>query len=180
MEVQLYANCAGHRAAAAIMLLAALAACGSGGDGTSSPPPGSVRITVVTTGPGSIPSGYVISVDEGRTVPIAANGSVTVADLAPGLHAIRLTNIALQCTSDWYAAQSVAVAADSVSGVAYTLVCGVPLRDRIIFLAGVAPYSMHTDGTAVTPIGAGLAAYRLFMSPGVHAFFSRPRRIISL
>jgi hypothetical protein len=58
---------------------------------------GALTVVVLTGGPLPDPDGYTIRVDGGEPVPVEVNGSLVVAEPAPGEHSIELAGLALNC-----------------------------------------------------------------------------------
>ena len=62
------------------------------------PATGDLTVTTTTTGSSLDPDGYIVTVDNATSQPIATNGSVTFAGLSPGDHSVALSDVAANCT----------------------------------------------------------------------------------
>jgi hypothetical protein len=60
-------------------------------------PPGQIRVTTRSTGTFSDPNGYTVSLDGGETKRIEINGSVLFTRVTPGVHSVRLGDLAPGC-----------------------------------------------------------------------------------
>lgn len=96
-------------------------------------PTGTIRISVTTAGQRLDPDGYRAIVDDTITGALATTDATEFTGLAAGSHAIRLADIAPNCTPDWYAPQPVDLEAGGAVDVAFTVMCAVPLTGRIVF-----------------------------------------------
>ena len=95
-------------------------------DVTVSPPPspsvGGIRVTSLTTGPDTDLDGYSVAVDDGLGRLIDANGSVTINNVQPGTHVVRLEGIAQNCASSGMS-REVTVFAGQVVAVDFAITC---------------------------------------------------------
>src|SRR5262249_40392939 len=85
---------------------------------------GSIELTTSTTGDSLDPDGYGATLDENAGRPIASNGTITFNAVAEGNHSVRLTGIALNCTTDDNP-RTVPVGTDAVP-IRFDIVCGPP------------------------------------------------------
>jgi hypothetical protein len=86
--------------------------------------PGSIEVKTSTTGP---PAGdYSVTLDTGTPQAIGANASLTLADVAAGLHTVTLSGFAGSCAPTGGAVRSVTVAGGASSRVSYTVNCAAP------------------------------------------------------
>lgn len=88
--------------------------------GPIEPATGTIRIVILTTGSSSNfdPDGYTLSIDDGPTQVVAVNTSVlglTIPNLAPGRHTVRLDGVAANCTLSGTNPRPVDVVAASLS-----------------------------------------------------------------
>jgi Tol biopolymer transport system component len=80
-----------------VLSLSALTnACGSD---PAEPVTGSLELTISTTGRDLDPDGYTVTVDAGSPLAAPTNGSVTIPDLAPGVHTVSLADLAGNCSA---------------------------------------------------------------------------------
>lgn len=128
-----------------------------GGEGLVPPTGGSLAITTTTTGPEPDADGYVISVNEGAEVGIAANGTHHVAELAAGTHTVRLGGLAANCQLAGGNPRSVSIEAGATATVQLNVTCGATTGSATITVStsGVSP---DPDGYAVTLDGADRGA----------------------
>jgi Tol biopolymer transport system component len=124
------------------MMLAAAAAllwgCGDSGGSLEPPPadPGAIQVTAVTTGQGTDPDGYSITVDAGLPQAIGASGSVTVPALPAGDHTVELGGVAGNCVVTEENPRTVTVTAGATAETTFGVVCQPPtLRNEILFLS---------------------------------------------
>jgi hypothetical protein len=116
---------------------------------------GGMRIVTSTTGDPADPDGYAVSVDEGQSRPIDANGAVTVTSLAPGEHIVELSGLARQC----------AVAGDNPRTVTVTARELVELTFAITCAAGVQQWTPIASGTGADLVGVwGSSARDVFVA----------------
>jgi hypothetical protein len=94
-------------------------------------PLGSLTVTTTTTGPVPDPDGYAIQLDGGAELPIAANGSLMLTDVAPGAHSLLLVGLAGNCTVEGENPRSVEAVAGTPTSVGFGITCVlVPLTFR--------------------------------------------------
>jgi hypothetical protein len=171
-----------------LALLLAGIACGGGTDPSPTPPEdppplattGSVQVVLRTTGLGLDADGYAVRLDEGVPQPLAANGALTFAEVAPGNHTVRLSGAADNCAPA-PPDTTVTVTAGVVSVVDRAVACHIDLRGRLLvsteqfglpqlvamYPDGSQRYRLFTDGFSnavptVSPDGTWLlfASYR--------------------
>jgi Tol biopolymer transport system component len=92
----------------------------------AAPPPesGSIRITTVTSGPGTDPDGYAFAVDGGASQPIALNGTTIHTNVAAGSHSVLLAGVAGDCTVQGTNPRSVAVTSGAIADLSFEISCG--------------------------------------------------------
>jgi hypothetical protein len=146
-----------------LVLVAVVALGCGGGDGrdsgltdppTNPPPPppttGGLRFLTTTLGLNLDPDGYTILLDDTVTVAIAVNDTVTVDELAPGLHSATLTGLDERCYG--FASQPISksVVAGSVADVGFGVEClGIPADISLVFARGRQnPDSLNLAGLA--------------------------------
>jgi hypothetical protein len=87
-----------------VALIAAAGCLGPGGvlgNDTDNEDPifvGTISVTTMTVGPHPDPDGYVVSLDEARTLPIETNGTVSFEGIPVGTYGIRLDGFAANCS----------------------------------------------------------------------------------
>jgi hypothetical protein len=109
---------------------------------------GALQIHTTTTGPGSDPDGYTVSVDGRPGVHIDINGSLSLADLPPGDHSVGLSGISDNCSVSGETPRSVVVTAGIASLVAFEVVC-----EEIPTTTGTLNVSTTTTGSDPDPDG---------------------------
>jgi hypothetical protein len=87
------------------------------------PTVGALQVNTSTTGPGSDPDGYTVSVDGGAGAHIDLNGSLPVADLTPGEHSVGLSGLSDNCRVSGENPRTVAVTAAVASLVSFEIAC---------------------------------------------------------
>jgi WD40 repeat protein len=78
-----------------LFLCALTSACGSD---PAEPAAAALELTIRTTGRDLDSDGYDVTIDAGSPLAVPTNGSVTIPDLAPGVHTLVLTGLAGNCT----------------------------------------------------------------------------------
>ena len=113
---------------------------------------GSVRVTTTTTGADPDPDGYNVSVDGGAAQAIGTNGTLSVSDLLPGAHEVRLEGVAANCDLTSPNPQTVVVVGGAPIAVAFEVACA-----SVATVATALHFSVEPSAT-----GMGLR-----MTPGV-------------
>ena len=133
---------------------------------------GTLEITTSTTGGDLDPDGYSVQVDQGPAQLIATNGSITVADLAPGMRLVEVFGIAPNCRIDGSSLRLVAIAAGETTRAVLSINCSPPDRSRIAFYSireggGADIYLMSPDGSGVVNLtkSVGEGAWMPVWSP---------------
>jgi dipeptidyl aminopeptidase/acylaminoacyl peptidase len=82
-----------------LLVPAILSACGGGSDSTAPPPPttGTIQINVVTTGVDLDANDFLLTVDDGASRVLPANGTSSIASLLPGTHKLGIGGLAINC-----------------------------------------------------------------------------------
>ncbi|PYO74341.1 MAG: hypothetical protein DMD64_04270 [Gemmatimonadetes bacterium] len=87
------------------------------------PPPGSLSVVVNVTGNGTDADGFSLTVGTLPAVHIVPNGAATVDGLPPGMHTLRLDDVAPQCYTAYTNTQSVIIASQQTSSVQLLATC---------------------------------------------------------
>jgi hypothetical protein len=153
-----------------ILFSLALAGCGDGGTGVEVP---ALQITTSTTGSDLDPDGYTVTVDGGAGQAIVINGSLTIATLSTGDHAVELSGVLLNCQVQGQNPRTVTVSAGATATVGFAIICGtqgpgsitvstatggdnVDPNGYTLLLDGVESGGIATTATArVGPLAAG-------------------------
>ncbi|MFW6085033.1 MAG: hypothetical protein ACODAA_07460, partial [Gemmatimonadota bacterium] len=116
----------GTLACGALVLLGT--ACG-GDDGPTDPDPdpepttGTIEVSVETTGELLDPDGYVVTLDGGEELALAANDSGSFEDVDEGDHEVALSEMASNCAVSGASSRTVSVSAGATTTVAFEVVC---------------------------------------------------------
>jgi hypothetical protein len=105
----------------ALIALAHLAQ-GCSGEDLVEPRAGEIGVTTSTTGDASDPDGYLVSLDDGPTVAIGGNETITLTAPA-GVHHIALSGLAGSCSLDGENPRNIVVAPDERIELTFTVVC---------------------------------------------------------
>ncbi len=144
---------------------------------TCTPTIGSLTITAATTGLPLDADGYGVTVDGVDRGTLQANGSLTLADLAPGPYSVGLSGIAANCTVEGDNPRPVDVPPGQTATLSFTLVCTTPpetVGTLQIFTAtsGLAPdpdgYTFSVDGGEAQVIGVNADVTLSHTPVGVH------------
>lgn len=141
----------------AVAVTALLAGACSSGPTTGEQ--GAVVVTLNTTGLGTRPASFQVTVDASQSVQIAPSGTTTIGGLSAGVHAIQLTGIPLNCTPDWYTPQQATVVGKATTTIAFNISCDVPLTGSVVFTRRIglrsAIFSMRSDGSQLRQLTDG-------------------------
>ena len=101
--------------------LIVLAGCG----GTDpSPSTGTMRVTVSTSGVGSDPDGYTLTVNGDARTTFARSGETTITDLGAGVVPVGLSGVSDNCTVEGQNPRSVTITAGLSITIAFIVTCG--------------------------------------------------------
>jgi Tol biopolymer transport system component len=98
-------------------------------------PTGSLEVGVTSTGDPPDGTGYTVLLDPGISEPLGTSDTVTIASLAAGDHAVRLADVADNCTVQGDNPQPVTIAAGDTAHAAFEVVCRGPLAGRIVYVS---------------------------------------------
>ncbi|HWN17289.1 MAG TPA: hypothetical protein VNO19_00095 [Gemmatimonadales bacterium] len=148
----------------AFALTLPVTAAGCGGEDLTVPPAsGTLEIAITTTGPEPDADGYSVQVDAGPPQHIARTAGLTVTEVTPGIHTVRLGEIAANCTSSGDNPQIVSVTAGETTAVGFSVTCSPTTGTLQITAATSGPspdpdgYTVTIDGTAAGALGANSA-----------------------
>jgi hypothetical protein len=92
---------------------------------------GTIRVTTTTSGPDQDSNGYAFTVDGGPSQAIGVNAAVSLANVAPGSHAVELTGVAGNCSVADGTTRNISVTAGAISEVSFAITCtAVPSASR--------------------------------------------------
>jgi hypothetical protein len=117
----------------------------------TAPPPstGTLRVVVATSGPDQDPDGYTLAIDDKASQAISVNGTVSIADLASGVHTVQLSGVIENCTLGGTNPRSVTVPAGGIADVSFSIACTAT--------TGSIRVNVATTGDPVDPDGYTLS-----------------------
>ncbi len=90
---------------------------------TCAPTTGSLRVTTATGGADLDADGFQVLIDDGVAHDVAANASITFAELLPGTHTVALDGVAENCVVDGVNPRPATVTAGDTADVAFGVTC---------------------------------------------------------
>lgn len=96
---------------------------------------GSLEVTTTTTGEGTDPDGYLVTVDAGPGEPIGADQVLTIPDIPVGNRQVELTEIASNCTVTGDNPTTAAVPLGGSATVSFDVSCTTPPPGMIAFIS---------------------------------------------
>ena len=139
----------------------------------TAPRSGALRVSLTTTGAEPDPDGYSVIVDGATTLAVGANGSITLTDIAPGTHTVRLEGLAANCSVSGGADRELIVVAGREVTAAFAVSCA-PAASVVVSIAttgadiDVAGYVVLFDSDTGRPVGASGTVTIGGLGPGVH------------
>jgi len=140
------------------------------------PPPetGTLRITIATTGVDA--DGYRLVIDDGAKQPVGMNGTVILANLASGIHVVRLAGLATGCAPAEANPLQVAVTSGGTATIVFNVTCTPPpvgaLRVTTV-TTGTIPdadgYAFSVDRGPARQIASSEAVTLDGIAPGAHS-----------
>lgn len=111
------------------------------------PPPstGTLQVKVVTSGPDQDSDGYTLAVDDLPSQAVGVTGTVSIADLAAGVHTVQLSGVVSNCTLGGTNPRSVTVPAGGTADVSFNLAC--------VATTGTIQVNVVSTGDVVDPDG---------------------------
>jgi peptidase M66-like protein len=116
------------------------------------PTTGSIAITTATTGPAQDPDGYAFTIDQGGAQPVGVNGTVSVAGLPAGSHAVRLQGAAANCTIGAANPRTIAVVAGGTATTTFAVTCTATTGALAVTVTGL-PAGTSAAVTVTGPNG---------------------------
>jgi hypothetical protein len=136
---------------------------------------GRIEVAVSTTGADVDLDGFSVSVDGGIQQFVAPGARVTLADLAPGSHSVRLSGLAENCRVVGTNPRAVVVGSDGNASVDFEVSCSRATTGGFMIFVGTAGEPADSDGYILAVAGAelrpiGPSAIETFVDlvPGVH------------
>jgi len=164
-----------QRIVLACSVAALLIAAGCGETFISVSSDGRLEIIVSTTGNDLDRDGFTISVDGGDELPVALGSGVTLSDLDPGTHTVRLAGLADNCGVEGSNPRPVVVGADGVASLAFEVRCARATTGGFTVVVTTSGPQVDPDGYALAVAGGGIraigfGAVETFagLSPGAH------------
>ncbi len=114
------------------------------------PSTGSIAITTATTGEDPDADGYAFTIDQGGAQAIGVNGTVSVAGLTPGSHAVLLQGAAANCSIGGDNPRTVAVAAGETAGTTFAIACTATTGTLDVTITGL-PAGTSAEVTVTGP-----------------------------
>jgi hypothetical protein len=145
---------------------------------TCGPTTGTIVATTSTTGDGSDPDGFTITVDGAERGVIGLNASVNIAGLVPGSHLLALTGMAANCQLTGDNPRSVTVSAGQNVTVALAVACAAPAPNAGTLQVATSTngsnpdpdgYSISLDGRTAQPVGTNATFVVPNVAAGQHA-----------
>jgi hypothetical protein len=93
------------------------------------PTTGSIHIVTTSAGTPDL-DGYLVALDGGAPLPVAAAGEVTLPNIQPGAHTLTLSGLAPGCTVSGDNPLSVTVSAGATAEVTFAVTCAPPTVGR--------------------------------------------------
>jgi hypothetical protein len=112
---------------------------------TPTPNAGSLLVGTATTGPDQDSNGYTVAIDGETSQPIGVASRATVTNIAAGDHAIRLTNVAGNCSVQGNNPRPVNVAGGGTAEVSFAVTCSAT--------TGTVDVAVATSGSPIDPDG---------------------------
>lgn len=115
------------------------------------PEAGAVVLAARTTGTDEDADGYTVSVDEAPPVPLSPDGYLTISDLAPGPHRVRLDGVAANCDAAPSSNVEFHVGANETSLVLFSVECfgtGLRIQTSVEGIDDPLFYTVRLDGQA--------------------------------
>jgi len=161
---------------AALIVSAAAAAVGCGGSQDVEPgAPGALEITTSSSGVDQDADGYSVQVDAGAVQAIGTAATLTISNVTPGSHTVRLDGIAGNCTVSGDNPRNVSVTAGETTTVSFAVTCTTSTGTLSITAAtsGASPdadgYSVLIDGTDRGTLAPNAALTISGLTPGDHS-----------
>ena len=142
-------------------------------------PPVTGSLEIQTSTSGHEPNGYQVTVDGVASQAIGPNASITVPNLAAGIHTVLLAHVESTCTVAGRNPQSVTVPPGGTATVVFAVACvGVPAPSRIAFTSvrngNGAIMVVNPDGSGLTRLSpaAGGDFFPVWSPDGQKLLFS--------
>ncbi|HEX6643399.1 MAG TPA: Ig-like domain-containing protein [Gemmatimonadales bacterium] len=94
----------------------------------NSPPPGVgvIGVWTMTSGPGTDPDGYSVTLDDQPVATIGVNANIEIPGVPEGTHSVNLTNVSPLCSVSGGTLRSVQVPPNGTGTVVYDISCEAP------------------------------------------------------
>lgn len=152
---------------------AALLACGSSTETSSD---GRILVTVNTRGAEPQSDEYLLTLDGGRPLAIAPNGSAVYDEVPGGTHTVHIFSLADNCVvSGSVNRRSVSLKEGQIVEVAFSVLCSEPVTGgfRVVVSTVGAPldedgYQLSVAGAPLRIIGVNAEEHYEGLAPGLH------------
>jgi Tol biopolymer transport system component len=102
-----------------------LSNCGQGED-LAGPDPAALQVITQTSGTGTDPDGYTLSIDGRQPVPIALIDTLLESGVTPGEHTVDLGGISAGCTVQGGGSRTLIAAAGTTASADFAVICTAP------------------------------------------------------
>jgi Tol biopolymer transport system component len=126
--------------------------CGQGED-LAGPEPATLQVTTQTSGTGTDPDGYTVSIDGRHPLPIALVDTLVENAVTPGQHTVELGGVAPGCAVEGGTFRSVTAASGTTASDSFLVSCPDPETP-----VGTLLVSVTTSGVDLDPDGYVVAA----------------------
>jgi hypothetical protein len=130
----------------------ACATCSPGAPSSPGATTGSILVGVATSGV-EAPDAFQVTVDNGQTHGVSANGSVTLEGIPPGTHAVELISIPMNCAVDGSNPREVIVGEAGTAEVGFTVLCMAAPRGNLSVTTTTSGEDVDPDGYEVSVDG---------------------------
>jgi hypothetical protein len=136
---------------------------------------GQIQVAVNTSGLDTDTDGFSVSVDGGTEQFVETGGTVTLSNLSPGSHSVRLSGLSDNCRVEGANPRSVVVASDGIAQVAFQVRCALATTGGFLVQVTTGGTPIDPDGYQLSVAGEdsrniGVTASETFagLTPGVH------------
>ena len=156
-----------------LAVAAVMVGCG-GGDLTVPSNTGTLQVTTSTSGTDQDANGYSVLIDAGTPQQIEASGTLTLAELSPGNHAVELGDVAPNCSVTGENPRTVNVATGETTAIGFEVSCSSTTGSVTITTSTSGPtsdpdgYRISIDGNDRGPLDVSGAITVDGLVPGSH------------
>jgi Tol biopolymer transport system component len=121
-----------------------LSTCGQGED-LAGPDPAALQVTTQTSGTGTDPDGYTVSIDSRLPVPIALVDTLLESNVTPGEHTVDLGGISAGCAVQGGGARTLTAEVGTTASADFTVICTAPEVPQGAVLVAVTTSGVELD-----------------------------------